>query len=168
MPKLFGGVRAPSTLGSYLRSFSHGHVQQLDAVSARLLAGLARRVPGLLGGGDHPGGIAMLDVDDTIREVHGHQKQAAAFGYSGVRGLNAQLAVVSSPIAAPVIAAARLRRGNTASGKGGSRLLAQAIRTARRAGGPAGSWSAPTPPTTSTGSSPPRPGPRHGSASPPG
>jgi hypothetical protein len=76
----------------------------------------------------------MLDVDDTIREVHGHQKQAAAFGYSGVRGLNAQLAVVSSPIAAPVIAAARLRRGNTASGKGGSRLLAQAIRTARRAG----------------------------------
>jgi hypothetical protein len=134
MPKLFGGVRAPSTLGSYLRSFTHGHVQQLDAVSARLLAGLARRVPGLLGGGDHPDGIAMLDVDDTIREVHGHQKQGAAFGYSGVRGLNAQLAVVSSPVAAPVIAAARLRAGNTASGKGGGRLLAQAIRTARRAG----------------------------------
>jgi hypothetical protein len=76
----------------------------------------------------------MLDVDDTIREVHGHRKQGAAFGYSGVRGLNAQLAVVSTPVAAPVIAAARLRRGNTASGKGGGRLLAQAIATARRAG----------------------------------
>jgi hypothetical protein len=41
MARLFGGVRAPSTLGTYLRSFTHGHVQQLDAVSSRLLAGLA-------------------------------------------------------------------------------------------------------------------------------
>lgn len=131
MPKLFRGVRAPSTLGSYLRSFTHGHVQQLDAVSSRLLAGLAARAPGLLAGGE---AVAFLDVDDTIRQVYGHAKQGAAFGYSGVRGLNAQLAVVSTPVAAPVIAAARLRRGNTASGKGAGRLLAQAIKTSRRAG----------------------------------
>lgn len=131
MPKVFGGVRAPSTLGSYLRSFTHGHVQQLDAVSSRLLAGLTARAPGLLAGGDE---FAFLDVDDTIRQVYGHAKQGAAFGYSGVRGLNAQLAVVSTPVAAPVIAAARLRKGNTASHKGGGRLLAQAIKTSRRAG----------------------------------
>lgn len=42
----------------------------------------------------------------TIREVHGYGNQAAAFGYSRVRGLNAQLAVVSAPVAAPVIARA--------------------------------------------------------------
>src|SRR6266498_2360987 len=134
MGRLFGGVRAPSTFGTYLRSFTHGHVQQLDAVSARFLAGLAERVPGLIAGGDQVDGIAFVDVDDTIRQVHGHAKQGAAFGYSGVRGLNAQLACVSTPLTAPVIAAARLRKGNTASGKGGGRLLAQAIGTARRAG----------------------------------
>jgi hypothetical protein len=43
--------------------------------------------------------IAMHDIDDTIREVHGHQKLGAAFGYSWVRGLNAQFAGVSSPVA---------------------------------------------------------------------
>lgn len=131
MERLFGGVRAPSTLGTYLRSFTHGYVQQLDAVSARLLAGLTGRVPGLLAGGDQ---IAFVDVDDTIREVHGYAKQAAAFGYSGVRGLNAQVAAVSTPTAAPVIARARLRRGNVASHTGAGRLLAQAVGTARAAG----------------------------------
>ena len=74
MTRLFGGVRAPSTLGTFLRSFTHGHVQQLDAVNAALLAGLAERVPGLLAGGD---GFATVDVDDTVREVHGHAKQGA-------------------------------------------------------------------------------------------
>lgn len=134
MPTLFAGIRAPSTLGTYLRTFTHGHVQQVDAAASRLLAGLTARVPGLIAGADHPAGIAYLDVDDTIREVHGYHKEGTAFGYSGVRGLNAQLACVSTPVAAPVIAAARLRRGNTASGKGGGRLLTQAVTTARRAG----------------------------------
>ncbi len=134
MGRLFDGVRAPSTLGTYLRSFSHGHVQQVDAVSTRLLAGLARRVPGLIAGAEEPNGIGFVDVDDTIRQVHGHAKQGAEFGYSGVRGLNAQLATISSPLAAPVIAGARLRSGNTASAAGSGRLLAHAIGTARRAG----------------------------------
>jgi hypothetical protein len=133
MGRLFGGVRAPSTLGTFLRSFTHGHVQQLDKVNAGLLAGLAARVPGLLAGADAEG-IAMVDVDDTVREVHGHAKQGAAFGYTKQRGLNIQLAVVSTPLAAPVIARARLRRGNTASAKGAGRMLAQAITTARAAG----------------------------------
>lgn len=133
MGRIFTGVRAPSTLGTFLRSFTHGHVQQLDKVNAGLLCGLAGRVPGMLAGGD-AGGIAFLDVDDTIRAVHGYAKQGAAFGYTGVRGLNVQLATISTPTAAPVIARARLRRGNTASHAGGGRLLAQAITTARAAG----------------------------------
>lgn len=135
MAKLFTGVRAPSTLGSFLREFTHGHVQQLDRVNAGLLAGVAARVPGLLAGGDSSAsGIAFVDVDDTVREVHGYAKQGAAFGYTRQRGLNIQVATVSTVLAAPVIARARLRRGNTASAKGAGRMLAQAITTARAAG----------------------------------
>lgn len=134
MPRLFSGVRAPSTLGTFLRSFTHGHVQQLDAVGGDLLTGLTDRVPGVLAGGDTAEGFACIDVDDTIREVHGYAKQGAAYGYTRVRGLNIQLATVSTPLAAPVIARARLRKGSTASAKGAGRLLAQAINTARSAG----------------------------------
>lgn len=59
--------------------------------------------------------VAYLDVDDTIRATHGYAKQGTGYGYSGVRGLNAQLATLSTPTAAPVIAATRLRRGSAAS-----------------------------------------------------
>ena len=131
MGRLFTGVRAPSTLGTFLRAFTHGHVQQLDKANAGLLAGLARKVPGLLTG---TGEVVYLDVDDTVREVHGYAKASAAFGYTGVRGLNVQVGTISSPTAAPVIARARLRRGNTASAAGAGRLLAQTISTARAAG----------------------------------
>lgn len=134
MDRLFEGVRAPSTLGTFLRSFTHGHVQQLDMVGGGLLAGLAGRVPGLIAGCDTVDGLAFLDVDDTIRAVHGYAKQGAGFGYSRVRGLNIQLAALSTPLAAPVIARARLRRGNTSSARGAGRLLAQALSTARAAG----------------------------------
>lgn len=133
MPRLFAGVRAPSTLGTFLRSFTHGHVQQLDAASGRLLAGLTARVPALLAATDRER-IAFVDVDDTIRAVHGYAKQAAAYGYTRQRGLNIQLATISTPTSAPVIARARLRRGNTASAAGAGRLLAQALRTVRAAG----------------------------------
>ncbi len=134
MARVFGGIRAPSTLGTYLRAFTHGHVQQLDAVGSRVLTGLTAQVPGLIAGAENPEGLAFLDIDDTIREVHGYAKQGAAYGYSRVRGLNAQLAVLSTPLAAPVIASARLRRGNVASATGAGRMLAQAITTARAAG----------------------------------
>jgi len=133
MTRLFKGVRAPSTLGTFLRSFTHGHVQQLDAAGANLLAGLARNLPALLTGGE-PDGVVFLDVDDTIREVHGYAKQGASYGYSRVRGLNLQLATISTPTAAPVIARARLRRGSVASATGAGRMLAQAVTTAKAAG----------------------------------
>ena len=94
MDRLFAGVRAPSTLGTFLRSFTHGHVQQLDAVGAGLLTGLTCRVPGMIAGAAADQGLAFLDVDDTIREVHGYSKQGAGYGYTRVRGLNIQLAAL--------------------------------------------------------------------------
>ena len=134
MARLFTGIRAPSTLGTFLRTFTHGHVQQLDAVGARLLAGLATRTPGLLAGAQDENAIAFLDIDDTVRQVHGYAKQGAAYGYTGVRGLNVQITTISTPLAAPVIARARLRRGNVASATGAGRMLAQSVTTARAAG----------------------------------
>jgi hypothetical protein len=91
MGRVFTGCYAASTLGSFLRSFAFGHVRQLDAVAARFLAGLAARTPLLPGGGP-----VLVDVDDTIVEVHGYAKQGAGFGYSRVRGLNALLATAST------------------------------------------------------------------------
>ena len=93
------------------------------AVNTRLLPALAAGVPRLLAGVET---LAFVDIDDTIREVHGYAKQGAAYGYSGVKGLNAQLAVLSSPTCAPVIAAARLRKGNAVSGHGANRLIGDA------------------------------------------
>lgn len=75
---------------------------------------------------------ALVDIDDTIIEVHGYQKQGAGFGYSGVRGLNALLATVTTPISAPVIVAQRLRKGACGSPRRPSRLVSDALATVRR------------------------------------
>ena len=130
MGRLLGEVRAPTTLGTCLRGFRFGHVRQLDAIASRLLVALSARTP-LLAGADR---VAYLDLDDTMRETHGYAKQGAGYGYSKVKGLNALLAVVSSPLAAPVIAATRLRRGSTSSARGAPRLVTDALVTARKAG----------------------------------
>lgn len=136
MSKAFGGVRAPSTLGTFLRSFTHGHVQQIDAASRRLLAGLTGTVSGLLASADGTGAgqLAFVDVDDTIKGTYGYGKQAVSYGYSGVKGLNAQIAAVSTPGSAPVIVGTRLRRGAAGSATGARRMLTQAIGAARNAG----------------------------------
>ena len=130
MGRLFGGVRAPSTLGTFLRAFTFGHVRQLDAVAERVLAGLAGRSP-LLGGAST---LAFVDVDDTVKQTYGYAKQGAGYGYSGVKGLNALLATVSTHANPPVIVASRLRKGSANSARGAARLVADAVRTARRAG----------------------------------
>ncbi|MEV1291954.1 IS1380 family transposase [Pseudonocardia sp. NPDC049635] len=130
MARLFDRVRAPSTLGTFLRRFTFGHVRQLDAVAARLLARLAAAAPVLPGARS----VAFLDLDDTVRQVYGYAKQGAGRGYTGVNGLNALLATLSTPRSVPVIAAARLRKGSTNSVRGAANLLAQALATARRAG----------------------------------
>src|SRR5450830_705834 len=74
MRKVFTACYAPSTLGSFLRQFAFGHVRQLDAVASRFLQGLAAEAP-LLVCETAAAGYVFLDVDDTIIEVHGHQKQ---------------------------------------------------------------------------------------------
>ncbi len=130
MSRLTSGVRAPSTLGTFLRTFSFGHVRQLDAVASRLLINLAAQAP-LLPGADE---LAYLDVDDTVGQTYGYAKQGAGRGYTGTKGLNALLAVVSTPSSAPIIAAARLRRGSTASARGAARLVSDALITAKAAG----------------------------------
>ena len=150
MGRLFSGVRALSTLGSFLRSFTHGHVKQLHAVARRFLPELARHTP-LLPGADQ---AAYADIDDTIRRTHGYAKQGAGYGYSKVKGLNALLGVVSTPLSAPVIAATRLRKGPSNSARGAAAFVAETIRTARTCGarrpaGAAGGTPRSTAPTSS-------------------
>jgi hypothetical protein len=142
MGRVFARAYAPSTLGSFLRAFTFGHVRQLDAVASRFLIALAG-LTGLLGPTTSravvnadpaapQAGYALLDVDDTIIEVHGHAKQGAGFGYSRVRGLNALLATLTTATTAPVIVAQRLRKGSTGSPRGAKRLVGDAVKTGRR------------------------------------
>ncbi len=130
MDRLFVGLRAPTTLGTHLRAYTFGHVRQLDAIASRLLAGLADHAPILLGGDQ----VAYLDIDDTIRRTYGYHKQGAAYGYNKTKGLNALIATICTPLAAPVITAIRLRRGNVASSHGAPHLIGEGLATARRAG----------------------------------
>ncbi|QSR32282.1 MULTISPECIES: IS1380 family transposase [Nocardioides] len=138
MGRVFARAYAPSTLGSFLRAFTFGHVRQLDAIASRFLIALAgltellRPSAEVSPDADASADYALLDVDDTIIEVHGHAKQGAGFGYSGVRGLNALLATLTIAGAVPVIVAQRLRKGSTGSPRGAKRLVGDAVRTARR------------------------------------
>lgn len=141
MGRVFARAYAPSTLGSFLRTFTFGHVRQLDAVAARFLLSLARLagltppVPAPLPAGDEAGaggGYAFVDVDDTIIEVHGHAKQGAGFGYTRVRGLNALIATLTTDRCAPLVLAQRLRKGACGSPRGAKRLVGDAVKQARR------------------------------------
>lgn len=137
MGRIFARAYAPSTLGSFLRSFTFGHIRQLDAVASRFLIALAG-LTGLLGQRSVPvtseedAGYALVDVDDTIIEVHGHAKEGAGFGYSGVRGLNALLATLATATSAPVVVAQRLRKGAAASPRGAKRLVGEVVKTTGR------------------------------------
>ena len=137
MPRLFGGVYAPSTLGSFLRSFTHGHTRQLNAVARRLLVELAARTPVLAGAAE----MTYVDIDSLLRRVYGKHKQGAGFGHTKVggypvrlRGLSPLVATISTPIAAPVVAGMRLRKGSAGSSRGAATLLAEALTLARAAG----------------------------------
>lgn len=119
-------VMAPSTLGTFLRSFTFGHVRQLDAVIAEALRRAWR-----LGAG--PGEDTMtIDVDSTICEVHGHAKQGAAYGYTRTLGYHPLLATVAET---GEVLHARLRKGS--SQRGAKRFVEELIARVRRAGAPA-------------------------------
>jgi hypothetical protein len=69
-------VMAPSTLGTFLRAFTFGHVRQLDRLTEQVLT---RAWAAGAGPGDGP---MTMDLDSTVCEVHGHAKQGAAYGYT--------------------------------------------------------------------------------------
>ncbi|MFJ1551831.1 IS1380 family transposase, partial [Streptomyces sp. NPDC088246] len=82
MPAVFTGIRAPSTLGTFLRAFTHGHTLQLHAVHRRFLAAPAAHTPLLPGSGEK----AFIDVDSTHKRVYGRAKQGAEYGrFKGIR-----------------------------------------------------------------------------------
>jgi hypothetical protein len=127
----FSQTRAPSTLGTFLRSFTHGHVRQLHRVHRAFLAELAAQTP-LLPGADT---IAFIDIDPTHKRVYGHAKQGAEHGrLKGQRTLHPLLAVVSTPIARPVIAAVRMRRGKAADVRGAESFVAESLAVATQIG----------------------------------
>ena len=130
-PAVLGhGVRAPSTLGTFLRSFTFGHVCQLDKVFDE---SIRRAWAAGAGPGDSP---ITIDVDSSICEVYGLAKQGARFGHTKVRGYHPLLASLSG---SEEVLGARLRGGNANTTRGASSFLAQVFNRVRRAGatGPA-------------------------------
>ena len=130
LDRLFTEVRAPSTLGTHLRSYTWGHVRQLQKVSRMFLTQLARCAP-LLPGKDI---LVFIDVDSKVKRVYGGTKQGAAFGYTGEWGLHPQVVTISTPLAVPVIGVSRMRGGNANSGRGAASLLTEGFGVARQAG----------------------------------
>ena len=128
--RLFAGIYAPSTLGSFLRCFTHGHVRQLQAAARRFTGNLIAHA-GLIPPGEP---IVHLDIDSKVKQVYGPAKQGASFGYTKVRGLHFQIVTASTPRSRPVVVATRLRKGAAGSGKGADTLIAEAIGAVREAG----------------------------------
>ncbi len=126
---VFGEMRAPSTLGTFLRAFTHGHVQQLNQVLRQSLIGLAQRVD-LLPGADQ---VVFVDLDSTHRRVYGYAKQGAEHGrLKGKKTLHPLLVTVSTPIARPLVAGIRLGKGKSADVRGAVRFLAEALTPIRQ------------------------------------
>lgn len=119
-------VKAPSTLGTFLRSFRFGHVRQLDRVSRELLG----RAWGTgTGPGEDP---FTIDVDSTICETYGLAKEGGSHHtYTHVRGYHPLLAVAAGT---GDILHARLRGGNANAGRGAANFLAETIARVRAAG----------------------------------
>jgi Transposase DDE domain group 1 len=116
-------VMAPSTLGTFLRAFTFGHIRQLDSVIAETI----RRVWAL---GAGPGTNAMtIDLDSTVCEVHGKAKHGAAYGYTKVLGYHPLLATRADT---GEVLHARLRKGS--SQRGAKRFAEELIARVRRAG----------------------------------
>lgn len=130
MSRLFTGIRAPSTLGTFLRGLCWGDVSSLEAVARRVLPRLVERVD-LLPGADR---LAFVDIDSKTTQVYGRRKQGARVGHARVLGLDFQAVTLSTLAAAPVIVGTRLRGGNAESGRSAHTLLATALGTARQMG----------------------------------
>jgi hypothetical protein len=118
-------VMAPSTLGTFLRRFSFGHVRQLDKVAEALLTHA-------WSAGAGPGAEPMtIDIDSTITPVRGDQKQGAAFGYTKVLGYHPLLGTRADT---GEVLHIRFRKGSAGSGRGAERFVRELVGRCRRAG----------------------------------
>jgi hypothetical protein len=124
--RLLGGwLPAPSTLGTFLRAFTFGHVRQLDRLLAETLARAWRAGAG-------PGEERLVvDLDSFVGEVHGHHKQGVGFGYTKQRGYHPMLA---SRADTGEVLHVRLRKGQAASPRGALRFVEELIAQVARAG----------------------------------
>jgi hypothetical protein len=124
--RLLGGwMPAPSTLGTFLRAFTFGHVRQLDALLGETLVGAWRAGAG-------PGdGRLVIDVDSFVGEVCGRLKQGAAYGYTKVLGYHPILATRADTREVLHI---RLRKGSANTSKGMLRFCDELIARVKRAG----------------------------------
>src|SRR5215218_2782908 len=118
-------VMAPSTVGTWLRSFTFGHVRQLDQLTATILG---RAWAAGAGPGDGP---LVVDVDSTICEVHGYHKQGACYGYTHRLGYHPLLATRAD---SGEVLHARLRKGSANTARGVLRFLDELVARLRRAG----------------------------------
>ena len=119
-------VKAPSTLGTFLRSFRWGHVRQLDRVSRELLA---RAWDAGAGPGDSP---LTIDIDSTVCETYGLAKEGARHhNYTGQRGYHPLLAVAAGT---GDVLMARLRKGRANTARGAANFLRETVARVRHAG----------------------------------
>ena len=119
-------IKAPSTLGTFLRSFQWGHVRQLDRVSRELLA---RAWAAGAGPGDAP---FTIDLDSTICETYGLAKEGARHhGYTGKRGYHPLLAVAAGT---GDVLMARLREGRANTVRGAAHFLRETVGRVRYGG----------------------------------
>jgi hypothetical protein len=124
--RLLGGwLPAPSTLGTFLRAFTFGHVRQLDQLLAETLTRAWRAGAG-------PGEERLVvDVDSFIGEVYGYEKQGAGFGYTKQRGYHP---LVASRSDTGEVLHIRLRKGKANSSRGVLRFAEELIARVKRAG----------------------------------
>ena len=119
-------LKAPSTLGTFLRSFRWGHVRQLDRVSRELLA---RAWAAGAGPGNGP---LTIDLDSTICETYGLAKEGARHhGYTGKRGYHPLLAVAAGT---GDVLMSRLREGRANTARGAAHFLRETVGRVRHAG----------------------------------
>jgi hypothetical protein len=118
-------VMAPSTLGTFLRAFTFGHVRQLDRV---LDVALARAWEAGAGPGELP---LVIDLDSFVGEVHGKHKQGACYGYTKQLGYHPMLAVRSDT---GEVLHIRNRKGKANTQRGASRFVDELLARVRRAG----------------------------------
>jgi hypothetical protein len=125
--QLFDQVRAPSTIGTWLRLFIWAAVRQLDRVTRELL-----RRAWTAGLGPDLDADLTIDIDSSVVETYGLNKQGGSkFSYLGVRGYHP---LVASLAETGELLHARLRGGNAASGRGAATFVAETIARVRDAG----------------------------------